>query len=200
MTAFAPIKPKSKSIQLYYESLQGFAAHNVTHELAVRSAFQTLLADTAKSHGWLLVPEQGQKKQGKGRVIPDATIYDQFKLIRGYWEAKDTADDLDTEISRKTAKGYPLTNTIFEDTRHGVLFQGKKEVLRADLTQPQALADLLNLFFGYVQPEYQSFEEAVAEFKDRVPDLAGGLAEKIKSAHQDDAKFQVAFDSFFELC
>ena len=29
-------------------------------------------------------------------------------LPRGYWEAKDTQDDLETEIRKKKAKGYPL--------------------------------------------------------------------------------------------
>jgi hypothetical protein len=42
-------------------------------------------------------------------------------LHRGYWEAKDTDDKLDREIQKKIAKGYPVNNTIFEDTRQAVL-------------------------------------------------------------------------------
>jgi hypothetical protein len=42
-------------------------------------------------------------------------------LHRGYREAKDTDDKLEGEIKKKIAKGYPLTNTIFEDTRQAVL-------------------------------------------------------------------------------
>ena len=74
-----------------------------------------------------------------------------------------------------------------------VLFQGKREALRVDLTQPQKLADLLNLFFAYTEPEHEDFDKAVAELKERVPDLARGLADKIKAAHRDTAKFQAAF-------
>ena len=48
---------------------------------------------------------------------------DEFNLHRGYWEAKDTDDVLTAEIQKKAAKGYPLFNTIFEDTRRAVLFQ-----------------------------------------------------------------------------
>src|SRR5207249_1331071 len=103
--------------------------------------------------------------------------------------------DLDKEITKKIARRHPLTNTIFEDTRRAVLFQGKREALRIDLTQPQKLADLLNLFFAYTEPEHDDFDKAVAEFKDRVPDLAGGLADKIKAAHRDNPRFQAAFDS-----
>jgi hypothetical protein len=40
------------------------------------------------------------------RDIPDGTLCDEFNLHRGYWEAKDTDDNLDDEISRKSAKGY----------------------------------------------------------------------------------------------
>lgn len=61
---------------------------------------------------------------------------------RGYWEAKDTADDLDAEILKKRKKGYPLANTIFEDTSQAVLYQNKVEVERYDLTKTQGVADL----------------------------------------------------------
>src|SRR5262249_3458636 len=125
---------------------------------------------------------------------------DDYNLPRGYWEAKDTDDKLEDEIAKKIAKGYPLTNTIFEDTRRAVLFQGKRETFKADLTQPQQLADLLNQFHASTEPEHESFEAAVAEFKDRVPDLARGLADKIKAAHKDNARFQAAFDEFFRVC
>jgi hypothetical protein len=54
-------------------------------------------------------------------VIPDATLCDEHHLHRDYWEAKDTDDKLDIEIKKKIAKGYPLTNTIFEDARQAVL-------------------------------------------------------------------------------
>jgi hypothetical protein len=46
---------------------------------------------------------------------------DEHHLHRGYWEAKETDDKLETEIKMKIAKGCPLTNTIFEGTRQAVL-------------------------------------------------------------------------------
>jgi hypothetical protein len=36
------------------------------------------------------------------------------------------------------------------------------------------LAALLNQFFSYTEPDIEGFEEAVDEFKERVPDLARG--------------------------
>ena len=41
----------SKPLQNYYRDLEGFAEQNITHETAVRSAFQNLLADTARAYG-----------------------------------------------------------------------------------------------------------------------------------------------------
>jgi len=41
---------------------------------------------------------------------------------------------------------------------------------------------------------------AVEEFKDRVPQLGKGLADKIKEAHDKNPPFQKAFDAFFTLC
>jgi predicted helicase len=123
-----------------------------------------------------------------------------FNLPRGYWEAKDTDDDLGEEIAKKRAKGYPFSNTIFEDTRRGLLFQNGQLALDADLANPQAVADLLNGFYAYTEPDIEGFEQAVAEFQERVPELALALADKIKQAHQDNRKFQDAFANFFTLC
>jgi len=193
------VKPNHKPIKTYYETLGAYRAQKVTHETAVRAAFQGLLADTAKKRKWTLVPELGTRVTG-GRVVPDGTVRDAFNMPRGYWEAKDTADDLDVEIGNKIDKGYPTTNTIFEDTRTGVLYQNGQEVFRADLSDPKHLATLLNEFLGYQQPNIDRFEQAVDEFKGLVPDLARGLVEKIRAAHKDNRKFIQAFDTFFALC
>ncbi len=113
-----------KAIDQYYKELEAYHDHKVTHETAVRSAFQYLLATFAKSANWTLIPEQ-TISNGKR---PDGTLRDAFNLPRGYWEAKDTKDDLKTEIRKKINLGYPITNTIFEDTRRAILYQNKKSL------------------------------------------------------------------------
>jgi predicted helicase len=50
-----------------------------------------------------------------------------------------------------------------------------------------------------VRSAFQNLLE-IDEFRQRVPDLALGLVEKIKAAHRDNAKFIQAFDDFYELC
>jgi predicted helicase len=123
-----------------------------------------------------------------------------YNLPRGYWEAKDTADDLDAEIKKKIDKRYPLANTIFEDTRHAVLFQNGAEAHRFDLAERQQLTDLLNQFYQFAEPDIEGFEQAVGEFQERVPELARGLADKLKQAHEGNKPFQTAFADFFALC
>jgi hypothetical protein len=130
----------SKPLQNYYRDLEGFAEQNITHETAVRSAFQNLLADSARSHDWMLIPELG--KSGTRRVIPDGTLRDINNLPRGYWEAKDTKDKLDPEIAKKIALGYPLMNLIFQDTREGVLYHNSGVAYRANLADSDQLSEL----------------------------------------------------------
>lgn len=48
----------------------------------------------------------------------------------GYWEAKDSRDDLDREIAGKRDKGYPDDNIIYEDTVTAVLRQDGREARR----------------------------------------------------------------------
>ena len=199
MTPRGLISPTHRTIRKYYEDLHALQGQRVLNEMSLRPPFQSLLADTGKLHGWTLIAELSGKTS-TGRVQPDGTLRDSNSLPRGYWEAKDTKDDLDAEIKRKTARGYKLSNTIFEDTQTGVLYQNKQEVLRVPLGDPQELAKLLNQFFSYTEPDIEGFEEAVQEFKERVPDLARGLVEKIRQAHKDNPRFIAAFEKFLELC
>jgi predicted helicase len=197
------VRPTHKAIKDYYDALRRYARQEVSYESALRPAFLNLLTETAKAHGWDVIaelPYRSAKLKGK-RVHPDATVRDGWRFDRGYWEAKDAADKLEVEIRRKLAAGYPASNIIFEDTITGVLYQNGQESFRARLDDKQQLADLLNLFFGYSQPLITNFDDAVAEFGTRVPDLAKGVLDRIHAAREEgNEEFIESFERFFEIC
>src|SRR5438270_1256927 len=184
-----------KAIDRYYKELQEYKGR-ADYELAVRTAFLNLLAETARQVKWMLIPEQTLE----GGIRPDGVLRDSFDLKRGIWEAKGPQSDLDKEISRKIATGYPLTNTIFENTKRAVLFQNKKRSFEFNLHNPQEVGDLLNQFFTYTEPDIATFEEAVKEFKQRVPELARALLAILEREYKLNKKFIAAFDAFSELC
>jgi predicted helicase len=187
---------QKKAIDHYYQELAAYLEKKVTHETAVRSAFQNLLATFAQSANWVLIPEQ-TLANGKR---PDGTMRDSFNLPRGYWEAKDTKDDLHSEIRKKISAGYPISNTIFEDTRRAILYQNNKLALDIDLTNAKELIAVLDSFFHYAAPDIATFEHAVADFKESIPDLAQGLVQRIQEEHAKNKTFVAAFTSFLELC
>jgi len=185
-----------KAIERYYKQLQDYKGR-ADYELAVRTAFLNLLNETAHQVKWMLIPEQTIK----GGIRPDGVLRDSFDLKRGFWEAKGPKSDLDKEIASKIAVGYPLTNTIFENTKRAVLYQNKKRVpFEFDLHNPSQVGDLLNQFFTYTEPDIASFEVAVQEFKERVPELARALLTIIEREYKVNKKFSAAFDAFAELC
>jgi len=114
-----------KAIDGYHATLRELRGKGGVSEQHLRPAFQTLLATAGKKVEWTLVPEQ-RLPNGK---VPDGTLRDAFLLPRGYWEAKDTADELNAEIKKKIGIGYPLTNIIFEDTHRAVLYQDGQRAL-----------------------------------------------------------------------
>src|SRR5258707_11013708 len=61
-------------------------------------------------------------------------------------------------------------------------------------------ADLLVEFFTYTEPDIASFESAVQEFKERVPELAQALLGIIEREYKQNKKFIAAFNTFTELC
>ena len=112
MPTAGPLRPNHKAIQAYYDALKAYSSQHVEHEGALETAFSHLLADTARPHGWTLIPKMSLKVGGK-TIAPDGTLRDEFYLRHGYWEAKDTKDDLDAEIRAKIRKGYPLEQHDF---------------------------------------------------------------------------------------
>ena len=108
--------------------------------------------ETAHQVKWLLIPEQTIE----GGIRPDGVLRDSFDLKRGFWEAKGPQSDLDKEIAKKIATGYPLTNTIFENTKRAILFQNKKRAFEYDLHNPTEIGDLLAQFFTYTEPDIVS--------------------------------------------
>jgi hypothetical protein len=105
--------------------------------------------------GWTLVPEYCLPN---GRT-PDGTFLDSFRLRHGYWEAKDTSDDLEAEIRKKLEIGYPADNILFEDTRRAVFYKGRLTRFEYDLRSPSDLSDLVRHFTSYSAPDYEKFHE-----------------------------------------
>ena len=56
------------------------------------------------------------------------------------------------------------------------------------------------MFFGYRPQEYAAWEEAVAQFKDRVADIGQGLAKLIQRERGGNPAFTAAFAGFLEKC
>ena len=194
------LKPTHKPVKSYYAALDQFARLDVSHESAVRAAFQTLLEHCARQCGWTLVPEHAISPQRNKRIVVDGALIDDFRLTHGYWEAKDIDDDLPSEVERKFAAGYPRDNILFQTPQRAMLWQNGRLALDADLTDAGELIETLQMFFGYRPQEYAAWEEAVAQFKDRVADIGRGLAELIRKERQSNRRFTAAFAEFLDKC
>ncbi len=194
------LKPTHKLIKSYYAALDQFAKLGITHETAVRAAFQGLLENCARQCKWTLVPEYGVSTGRSKRIVVDGALVDDFRLTHGYWEAKDIHDDLPAEVDRKFKAGYPTDNILFQTPRRAMLWQNGRLVLDSDLTDATQLIDTLQMFFGYRPQEYAAWEEAVAQFKDRVADIGQGLAKLIQQERKSNPTFTAAFAGFLDKC
>ena len=194
------LKPTHKPVKTYYAALDRFARLGITHETAVRAAFQSLLEHCARQCGWTLVPEHALSTRRNKRIVVDGALIDDFRLTHGYWEAKDIHDDLPAEVERKFAAGYPRDNILFQTPRRAILWQNGRLVLDADLTDAGQLIETLRTFFAYRPQEYAAWEEAVAQFKERVADIGQGLAQLIRQERQSNQRFSAAFAEFLDKC
>ena len=168
------------------------------NESSIRRAFAGCLDSYCRDHRerLALVDELGYR----GGVYPDGTVKDSLRMARGYWEAKDTHDDLDAEIQAKFDRGYPRDNIIFEDSETAVLVQNGGVAQRANMRRPGELHRLIRLFLDYELPEIEEFRQAQSQFKDDLPAVIGNLRQAVEDAERDNAEYQSAAAAFLDLC
>ena len=186
-------------IKQYREELERLVEYGGSdNESSIRRAFAVCLDSYCRDHRekLALVDELGYR----GGVYPDGTVKDSLRMARGYWEAKDTHDDLDAEIQRKFNLGYPRDNIIFEDSETAVLIQNGDVAMRVDMRREGELHRLIRLFLDYELPEIEDFRKAQAQFKDDLPSVLASLRETIEDAERDNAEYQDAAAVFLELC
>ncbi len=224
------LKPNRKAINVYYAALETYRRRGVTHETAVRAAFQALLETCARQLNWTLVceyslrvPENSVSGQGcpsypdtGRRDLPvltssgldsthslirlDGALLDEYNLPRGTWEAKGIKGNLRAEIQTKFDAGYPQDNILFQTPERAILYQNGREVLDADITERETLVTVLETFFAYERENAAQWRAAVAKFRDTVPALRREAKELIQTRHRDSARFRTAFAEFHQLC
>ena len=194
------LKPTHKPIRDYYTTLQQYAQHDITHEGAVSSPFDTLLHACAKQVNATLVPQYQMRTPKGNRIVIDGVVLDEYGLPFAYWEAKDTDDDLLKAVEDKRDAGYPLDNILFQTPQRAILYQNGQVALDLDITEPARLIAVLQYLFTYTPPALDNWQTAVSDFREHVPDLASKLKELIDQRHETDPAFRKAFADFYETC
>ena len=185
-------------IDRYHEHLNELREFGGYSEQHLRFAFQNCLDAYCRDHRerLLLVPELAIPSG----VRPDGTVKDSLRMARGYWEAKDSDDDLDTEIQKKFNSGYPQDNIVFEDTETAVLVQNGAVAMRVDMQRPDELHRLIRHFLDYELPQIEEFRKARQQFKEDLPTVLGNLRETIVAAEANNANYRLAAAEFLGLC
>ena len=194
------IKTTHKPIKTYYADLEKYAQYGEDNEGTVRAAFQNLLQYYCHQSNLTLLCEKAHYTAENRRIQPDGEVVDTYGLPHGYWEAKDTQDDLYTEADKKFAAGYPSKNIVIQSPTHALLYQHGQLHLDLDISEPRNLIHVLQTFFAYQEENISAWYTAVAEFRETVPELGDKLAALIETERRNNPHFQEAFTSFHQQC
>jgi predicted helicase len=194
------LKPTHAPVKAYYHALERFGRGNFDNEGNIRSAFEHLLGKCARQFDWTVIPEYKISRKGQNPAFVDAALVDEFNLPRAYWEAKDSKDDLETEVRKKFQAGYPRTNILFQSPSRAILYQNGLIAFDDDITQPEKLVDVLRQLFEYSEPHIREWEAAVNEFSARIPEIAAGAMELIAAERKTNKAFVERFAVFAEVC
>jgi len=167
------------------------------NESSVRDAFQGLLKSWGRSNDLTYLSEHKMMGSGGNIFVDGALVYD-IRVPFGYWEAKDSKDDLEEEIRKKEAKGYPKTNIVYEDTKRAILIQDGKRAAEADMTDTEELYALLSTFFAYEQEAIRDFRKAIAKFAEDLPAILEALRDRIREKREASTDFAKAEETFLK--
>ncbi|MEM7780665.1 MAG: type ISP restriction/modification enzyme [Pseudomonadota bacterium] len=165
------------------------------NEGTVRDAFQGLLKSWGRSQDLTYLSEHRMTGSG-GQISVDGALVFDIRVPFGYWEAKDSKDDLEEEIRKKEAKGYPKSNIIYEDTQRAVLIQDGKRAAEADMSDTEELYALLTRFFGHEQQAIRDFRKAIEKFAEDLPAILEALRERIREKREASTDFAKAEEDF----
>lgn len=164
----------------------------------VSEAFKDLLKGWGRQRELVFVPQFKLDTLTREKRYVDGALLHELRVPFGYWEAKDSKDDLDAEIAYKFKRGYPQDNIVFEDSTQAVLIQHGQEVMRCGVTDVASLEKLLRLFFAFERPEIADFRKAVAQFKSDLPAVLTGLREMIEGEFSRNPDFRRAAGAFLD--
>src|SRR5271156_3198196 len=191
------LKPTHAPVKAYYETLPRFGRLDFDNEGNLRRSFEALLEKCARQFDWIVIPHYPQRSTSPSRRC---RVLDAFNLPRGYWEAKDTKDDLEAEMLKKCEAGYPRTNILFQSPARAILFQNGRIEFNSSIEEPVTLVDVLRSFFEWREPHLEHWDRAVAEFSERIPDIAQGAMRLIEAARKTNKVFIERFAAFAEVC
>ncbi|TAH30473.1 MAG: DNA methyltransferase [Cytophagales bacterium] len=190
-----------QKINEYYKCVESVKRFSDTNkESSIRRCFANLIAYYAEKKNLLLVDEfqiEGTRK------IADGGLIDKNRVIYGYWEAKDTKDDLEKEIQNKIKIGYPTFNIIFENSEIAVLYQNDVRE-QCNISDAKALDKMFNKFITYETEKAKNFKEALVKFRNNTPEIIKILEKVIAEMGKKEAKYNPDFvekrEKFYELC
>ena len=191
--------PTYPHIERYHADKQRFIEFGGSdQEQSIRRAFAVCLDSYCREHREKLALVDELEARLHNR--PDGTVKDSLRMDRGHWEAKDTHDDLDSEIQHKFNRGYPQDNILFEDSQTAVLFQNREEAMRVDMSRSGDLHRLIRAFLDYELSQIEEFRQAQQQFKADLPAVIGNLREAVESAEASNPDYQAAAAGFLALC
>ena len=201
---YNPFMPAYPHIEQYRTKLRELIEFGGSdNEQNIRRAFENCLDAYCREGGrnFYLIAERSTPSGAR----PDGTVVDSLRQARGFWEAKDSHDDLDAEIQKKFNAGYRLENIVFEDSSTAVLFQGQQgqtpqETLRVDMSHPEELHSLIVRFLDYERPKITEFRQAQQQFKSDLPSVISSLRESVETAEAGNPNYRAAAADFLAVC
>ena len=130
------LKPSHKAVKTYFKDIKTVKQSSFLHEGNVAPHFANLLSYCSKQFQWQLHQQYPLKRQGKHPLYVDGALLDEFRLVHGWWEAKDDSDNLENEVRKKFNDGYPRDNILFQSPARAILYQNGDRIFDTPLNSP----------------------------------------------------------------
>ena len=157
MSRNSRLKPGHKAIQQYHAALKAYSGQRVEHEGALETAFQRLLADTAKDDQGLDAHPQAAHESRRQKHRPRRHPARRLQPAAAATGRPRTPTTTSTPRSaRRSPRAIRCTTRSSRTPAGPSSSRAAARRDRFDLTDPQKLADLLNDFYAYTEPDIEA--------------------------------------------
>ena len=140
---------KEKIKEYYRKADRVYEFAGIRSDINKQYEFYNLLDSYAEKKKLIVLVKAKVVNPDGIKFKPDGTLKNKKGKEFGHWKCLSQNEMMYDQIERLNNSGFPMTNTLFENSETALLYQDGLEVWRSDMRRPKDLHTIIKKFLNY---------------------------------------------------